>query len=96
LSNFSFHQEVPVGGNKRPIPAKLGQKLKAIREHFGLNREEMVKRLNCPSIPLHRGTISNYEKNLRDPSSIVLLKYARLAKVPVEALIDDELDLPFK
>ena len=84
-----------MGGYKRPIPAKLGEKLKAIREYFNLNREELIARLDCP-IPLHRGTISNYEKNLRDPSSIVLLHYARLAKVPVEALIDDKLDLPFK
>jgi transcriptional regulator with XRE-family HTH domain len=84
-----------VGGNKRPIPAKLGWKLKAIREHFGLNREELIARLDCP-IPLHRGTISNYEKNLRDPSSIVLLHYARLAKVHIDDLVDDELDLPFK
>lgn len=85
-----------MGGSKRPIPAKLGQKLKAIREHFDLTREELIKRLNCPSIPLHRGTIHNYEKNLRDPSSIVLLKYARLARVHMEVLVDDELDLELK
>jgi len=85
-----------VGQNKRLIPAKQGRKLKAIREHLGLTQEELIKRLDCPSIPLHTGTITYYEKNLRDPSSVVLLKYARLVKVPVEALIDDELGLPFK
>ena len=85
-----------MGQNKRLIPAKQGRKLKAIREHLGLTQEELIKRLDCPSIPLHTGTITYYEKNLRDPSSVVLLKYARLVKVPVEALIDDELGLPFK
>lgn len=84
-----------MGKNKRPIPAKLGLKLKAIREHFDLNREELIVKLDCP-IPLHRGTISNYEKNLRDPSSIVLLHYSKLAKVSINVLVDDELDLPFK
>lgn len=85
-----------MGQNKRPMPAKLGQKLKSIREHLGLTGEELIDRLDCPSIPLHTGTITKYEKNLRDPSSIVLLHYARLAKVPMEVLVDDELDLPFK
>jgi hypothetical protein len=63
---------------------------------MGLTQEELIKRLDCPSIPLHTGTITYYEKNVRDPSSIVLLKYAKLAKVHLEVLVDDELDLPFK
>jgi transcriptional regulator with XRE-family HTH domain len=82
-------------GNKRPIPAKLGQKLKAIREHFGLTGEELIERLDCP-IPLHRGTIHNYEKGLRDPSSIVLLHYSNLAKVSINVLVDDGVDLNLK
>jgi len=85
-----------VGQNKRLIPAKQGRKLKAIREHLGLTQEELIKRLDCPSIPLHTGTITYYEKNVRDPSSTVLLKYARLAKVHIDDLVDDEIDLPFK
>ena len=82
-------------GYKRQTPAKLGEKLRAIREHFELTQEELIERLDCP-IPLRRGTISNYEKNVREPSSIVLLHYARLAKVHIDDLVDDELDLPFK
>ena len=85
-----------MGQNKRPMPAKLGRKLKAIRKHLDLTGEQLIKRLDCPSIPLNTSSITKYEKNLRDPSSIVLLKYARLVKVPVDVLIDDELDLPFK
>jgi|GEM_PF-786235 len=96
LSNISFPQEVPVGDNKRQTPAKLGQKLKAIREHLELTGEELIVRLDCPSIRLSRSSIYKYEKGHREPSTIVLLKYARLIKVPVEVLLDDELDLPFK
>ena len=64
LSTIFFPQEVPVGKNKRLIPAKLGRKLKTIREHLGLTQEELIERLDCPSIPLHTGTITNYEKNV--------------------------------
>jgi transcriptional regulator with XRE-family HTH domain len=83
-------------GYKRHTPAKLGQKLKAIRAHLELTGEELIKRLDCPMIPLSTGSITMYEKGRREPSLPVLLHYARLVKVPVDVLIDDELDLPFK
>jgi transcriptional regulator with XRE-family HTH domain len=91
-----FPQEAPVGQNKRPIPARLGQKLKAIREHFDLTGEELIERLDCPSIPLQRGTIYRYEQNLREPSCIVLLHYSNLAKVSINVLVDDKVDLTLK
>jgi transcriptional regulator with XRE-family HTH domain len=85
-----------VGQNKRPIPAKLGEKLKAIRAHLELTQEELIKRLDCPSIPLNTGSITQYEKRVREPSLIVLLQYARLAKVSTDVLIDDSIDLKLK
>lgn len=45
---------------------------------------------------LFRSNISQYELGTREPSLLVLLAYARLAKVSVDVLIDDELDLPQK
>ncbi|HJP95279.1 MAG TPA: hypothetical protein VJ875_25230 [Pyrinomonadaceae bacterium] len=39
--------------------------------------------------------ISEWETDRREPAVMLLLQYARLAKVPVESLIDDNLDLPF-
>ena len=85
-----------MGHNKRRTPAKLGKKLKAIRDYLELTQEQMIERLDCPLIPLNKGSISNYEKNIRAPAIIVILKYARLVKVPVEVLLDDELDLQLK
>ena len=41
-----------------------------------------------------RASISGYERGEREPPLPVLLAYARLAKLRVETLIDDELDLP--
>jgi transcriptional regulator with XRE-family HTH domain len=43
---------------------------------------------------LFSSNISQYERGARVPSLPVLLEYARAANVYVEALIDDELDLP--
>lgn len=80
-----------MGSGKRLIPKKLGEKLKAIRENLGLTTEEMIIKLNCPEVPLHRASITQYEKNRREPSLLVILNYARLAQVSVEMLIDDKL-----
>jgi len=38
--------------------------------------------------------ISGYELGTREPSLPVLLRYARLAKVSTDVLIDDKLTLP--
>jgi len=83
-----------MGSGKRLIPARLGEKLKVIRESLGLTTEEMVSKLNCPEIPLHRASITQFEKGRREPQLIILLKYARLVPISVDVLIDDELDLP--
>jgi transcriptional regulator with XRE-family HTH domain len=43
---------------------------------------------------LTRNEISKYERGVREPALAVLLKYARTAKVNVEVLIEDDLELP--
>jgi hypothetical protein len=45
-------------------------------------------------VPLYPGYISGYERGLREPPLVVLLQHARLAAVPLENLVDDNLDLP--
>lgn len=83
-----------MGRAKRSQPLRLAEKLKAIRLSLDLTAEQLIERLNCPQIPLHRASITEYEKARREPPSLVLLSYARLANIAVEILIDDELDLP--
>jgi hypothetical protein len=39
--------------------------------------------------------VSNFELGTREPDLIIVLKYARLAKVPMENLVDDKLKLPW-
>jgi|GEM_PF-6214260 len=43
---------------------------------------------------LYHTAISKYELGRNEPTLIILLRYARLAGVHVEILIDDDLDLP--
>lgn len=38
-------------------------------------------------------SISGYEKNLREPPLMVLLRYARIAGVTMETLVDDRMKL---
>lgn len=84
-----------MGRIPRHGPKFLGKKLAQIRESLGIKTlEEMAKRLDVEEINLYRSTIHEYESGKREPPLIVLLKYARIAGVSVETLIDDELDLP--
>ena len=83
-----------MGRGKRLFPKRLGQKLKQIRLTLNIETyEEMIDRLNCPEVKLYPSSIYLFEQGEREPLLIVLLKYARLAKIPVEVLIDDDLTL---
>lgn len=55
----------------------------------------MLRRLGLPD-KLVQTSISGYERGVREPSLLVLLEYARAAGVYMDALVDDELDLPVK
>jgi transcriptional regulator with XRE-family HTH domain len=52
---------------------------------------EAVKHI--PSPP-QAGHISEFELGRREPSLLFLLAVARLSGVPMELLVDDEMDLP--
>ena len=78
-------------GNKRPRPARLAEKLLAIRNHLGMSQFKMAKLLNAE---LEYTRLSEWERGRREPNLMMVLQYAKLANVPVENLIDDNLDLP--
>jgi transcriptional regulator with XRE-family HTH domain len=82
-------------GYARPRPERLAEKLLQIRNALGLSQTELWRRLGVEDeISFKR--ISKYELGQNEPPLIILLQYARAAGVHVEALIDDELDLPKK
>lgn len=80
-------------GYARERPARLAEKLLQIRTAFGISQGDMLSRLGRSETG-YRNYISDFETGRREPSLLVLLDYARAANVYVEALIDDELDLP--
>jgi len=81
-----------MGRGSRDKPAKLGKKLVQIRKYLALSQEALVRRLGLQA-KLTRNDISKYERGVREPSLSVLLKYARLANVNLETLIDDQLSM---
>ena len=83
-----------MGRAGRTKPKRLGGKLKAIREGLGIESyEEMIKLLSYPEVPLHRANIHRYENGQLEPPLQILLRYARLARISTDVLIDDELEL---
>jgi transcriptional regulator with XRE-family HTH domain len=77
-------------GQARQRPKHLAAKLLQIRERRRLSQTEIAFLL-APGMSCAR--VSEYEHNKREPNVLVLLAYARLAKIPVEYIIDDDLDL---
>jgi len=82
-----------MGYKARRRPAKLGKKLARIRKELGLSQNEMIRRLGFTD-ELRQSHISGFELGTREPSLNVLLRYARVAGVTMETLVDDHLDLP--
>lgn len=82
-----------MGGAKRAQPKRLPAKLRRIREALGHTQEEMVQRLGL-SGKLPRSYVSRFETGEREPSLDVLLRYSETARVWINALVDDSVDLP--
>jgi transcriptional regulator with XRE-family HTH domain len=80
-----------MGRARRLRPKHLGKKLKQIREALELSQVGMAEALDFPTI--HPTNISGYETGNREPPYPVLLKYARLAGVSTDVLIDDKLNI---
>jgi transcriptional regulator with XRE-family HTH domain len=84
-----------MGTKQRPRPKRLAEKLLKIRTDLGVSQDELIDRLGLKG-NLFSATVSQFERGLREPSYIVLLKYGRLVGISTDILIDDELDLPEK
>jgi transcriptional regulator with XRE-family HTH domain len=85
-----------MGRSPRPRPARLAEKLLQIRRALRLTQEQLFERLDYQKSPLYLGHISEFEMGRREPSMPLLLQYARVAGVPLEVLVDDDLDLPLE
>lgn len=79
----------------RQRPGRLAEKLRQIRTSLGLSQNEMIRHLGFTG-ELIQAHISAYERvhENRIPPLGVVLQYARCVGLPMEVLVDDELDLP--
>ena len=82
-----------MGSAKRVRPERMGEKLKQIRKHFRFSFTQMANALSDEKVSVLRTDVSRFEKGHREPSYIILLRYARIVKISTDLLIDDELDL---
>ncbi|MBV9924479.1 MAG: helix-turn-helix transcriptional regulator [Acidobacteria bacterium] len=85
-----------MGQSPRPRPKRLAEKLLEIRAQLGLTQEQFAERLSHIESPPQPGHVSEFERGKREPSLLYLLAVARLAGLPLEAMVDDEMDLPEK
>ena len=82
-----------MGTRAREKPERLAEKLRQIRVALGLSQAELLSRLGVED-RIAYNEISKYETGAREPTLITLLRYARVAGVHMEALVDDDLELP--
>lgn len=82
-------------GSARPRPRRLAEKLLKIRFSLGLSQKKMVKFLGVEN-QINYTNISKYELDKNEPPLAILLAYARVARVHLEDIIDDNIDLPHR
>ena len=81
-----------MGRIQRERPKHLAKKLRQIRLNLGLSQNEMLNELGLLN-KVYRSAVSGYELGTREPSLPILLRYARLAGISTDVLIDDRLKL---
>lgn len=82
-----------MGKGKRTRPKFLGKKLRTIREKLDLSQNGMLRHLDLDD-EFTQAELSAYERGVREPPLHVILRYSHAARVWVNVLIDDGLDLP--
>ena len=76
-------------------PKRLGEKIVEIRRKLGLSQNGLIRHLGLTE-ELFQGDISAFELGNRTPDLRTLLLLANAVGIYVDALIDDEVDLPEK
>ena len=76
----------------RKKPKRLAEKLLAIRSKLEVSQSQLASLLG-----LDKGSarISEFERGIREPNLMTLLKLSKLASISLEVLADDHLELKF-
>ena len=81
-----------MGFAPRDRPKQLGTKLLAIRQKLCLSQSQMAKLLGFEK---SFARLSEYEHGNREPCLLTLLRYSKLARVSINMLVDDDVELTF-
>ena len=82
-----------MGKGKRARPKYLAKKLREIRSRMELSQNAMLRHLGL-DVEFSRAELSAYERGVREPPLKVLLSYSKAARIWINVLVDDSLDLP--
>lgn len=82
-----------MGSSSRARPLRLSSKLRQIREAMGISQTEMGRLIGLDN-EFSRNYVSGYERDTREPTLEVLLRYSEVSGCWMNALVDDEVDLP--
>lgn len=77
----------------RRKPKRLSEKLLAIRLQLGVSQSQLGKLMDFDK---GAARISEYENGNREPDLTTLLQYARLVRVSLDVLANDDLELKFR
>ena len=80
-----------MGRVRRNKPLKLSEKLLAIRKRLQMSQTEMARALE---LKVHYSAVSNFELGTREPDLLIVLRYARLAGISMETIVDDQMEIP--
>jgi transcriptional regulator with XRE-family HTH domain len=82
-----------VGNHReRRKPKRLAEKLLAIRLKLEVSQNQLAKLLEFDK---GSARLSEYERGIREPDLLTLLAYAKLARVSLDVLADDNSELKF-
>lgn len=84
-----------MGRKPRRRPKHLAEKLLQIRSELGLSQTDLLRQLGFEELIDYR-RISEYELGEAEPPWPILLRYARIAGLCLDYIIDDEIELPDK
>jgi transcriptional regulator with XRE-family HTH domain len=84
-----------MGSSRRIRPRRLSSKLRQIRETLGLSQTEIGRLIGLDN-EFARNYVSGYERDTREPTLDVLLHYSEISGCWMNAIVDDEIDLPEK
>jgi hypothetical protein len=88
-------------GYARNRPKFLHEKLRRLREHLNVDEPNMAEKLRSEiasqskrEIEIKRHRISDFELGRSEPDLLMILAYARLGKVRMDSIIDDDVSVP--